>query len=61
MKEIWLFGGLDTLTEDQQKTDNTTEEAQRNKLEEDTRVVEAGFRRFLEKYESMINTDEVAN
>lgn len=54
LKEIWLFGGLDTLEQDHH---NEKDEAMRKKMDEDIKVVEDGFRRFLEKYESAIEID----
>lgn len=57
MKEIWLFGGLDTLS-----ADHESEEAKaRQKTEEDVRIVEEGFKRFLEKYETTLDLDVVQN
>ncbi|KAK6364773.1 uncharacterized protein PV06_06536 [Exophiala oligosperma] len=54
LKEIWLFGGLDTLEEDRH---NERDEAMRKRMDEDIKVVEDGFRRFLEKYETAIEVD----
>jgi len=55
LKEIWLFGGLDTLEQDHKNDNNVHDEAQRKKMEEDIRVVEDGFKRFLERYETAID------
>ena len=53
MKEIWLFGGLDTLTKDHEGVGtNGLEKSTQRKMEEDVRVVEEGLMRFLEKYET---------
>lgn len=52
MKEIWLFGGLDTLTADRDGDQNIADEEKRKQLNEDVKAVEAGFKRFLERYES---------
>ncbi|EXJ93067.1 hypothetical protein A1O3_01623 [Capronia epimyces CBS 606.96] len=57
MKEIWLFGGLDTLERDHEDDKNPRDEAARQKLEEDVRVVEEGFKKFLEKYETTLELD----
>ncbi|KIX98372.1 uncharacterized protein Z520_05673 [Fonsecaea multimorphosa CBS 102226] len=55
MKEIWLFGGLDTLKSDHQgRRLNGQDEAARRKMEEDVKVVEEGFKKFLEKYETTL-------
>ncbi|KAK5043557.1 hypothetical protein LTR84_011417 [Exophiala bonariae] len=58
MKEIWLFGGLDTLTADHDDNKKDEEEEKRKRLNEDVKAVEAGFKRFLERYES---TSQVTN
>ncbi|EHY60105.1 hypothetical protein ABEF92_001024 [Exophiala dermatitidis] len=58
MKEIWLFGGLDTLEKDHENDNNPQNEATKRKVEEDTRVVEEGFKKFLEKYETTIDWDD---
>ena len=55
MKEIWLFGGLDTLTKDHEGEKDSESEALRKKMDEDVKVVEEGFKRFLEKYETTID------
>lgn len=55
MKEIWLFGGLDTLAADHEDDNNPEDEAKRRKLDQDVKVVEAGFKKFLERYESTSN------
>lgn len=55
LKEIWLFGGLDTLENDHENDQNSHDEAQRKKMEEDIQVVEDGFKRFLERYETAID------
>lgn len=52
MKEIWLFGGLDTLAADHKSDKDPEDERRRRKLEQDVKVVEAGFKKFLERYES---------
>lgn len=52
MKEIWLFGELDTL-----KADGREDEAKRQKMEEDLRRVEEGFSAFLEKYDTTVNVN----
>jgi hypothetical protein len=59
MKEIWLFGGLDTLDSDRagKDVDGHDEDAQK-KMEEDVRIVEQGFRKFLEKYETTLDLGE---
>ncbi|ETI19330.1 hypothetical protein G647_09162 [Cladophialophora carrionii CBS 160.54] len=58
MKEIWLFGGLDTLATDHNGKDvNGQDEAAQRKMEEDIRIVEEGFRKFLEKYETSLVLD----
>ncbi|EXJ91277.1 hypothetical protein A1O1_04387 [Capronia coronata CBS 617.96] len=57
MKEIWLFGGLDTLEKDHDSDKNPEDEAVRRKVEEDVRVVEEGFKKFLEKYETSLDLD----
>ncbi|KAK5452875.1 hypothetical protein LTS15_007023 [Exophiala xenobiotica] len=54
LKEIWLFGGLDTLEKDHQ---DAADEAMRKRMDEDIKVVEEGFKRFLEKYETGIDPD----
>ncbi|KIW10796.1 hypothetical protein PV08_10095 [Exophiala spinifera] len=54
LKEIWLFGGLDTLEQDHH---NEEDEAMRKKMDEDIKVVEDGFKRFLERYETAIEVD----
>lgn len=53
MKEIWLFGGLDTLAADHQSEAVKA----REKMEQDVRIVEEGFKRFLEKYETTLDLD----
>ncbi|KIW99144.1 uncharacterized protein Z519_00807 [Cladophialophora bantiana CBS 173.52] len=59
MKEIWLFGGLDTLAGDHDGRDrNGQDEAARRKMEEDVKVVEAGFKKFLEKYETTLDLSD---
>lgn len=58
MKEIWLFGGLDTLEKDHEHDKNPQDEAARRKLEEDMRVVEEGFKNFLETYETTLDVDD---
>ncbi|KAL2414907.1 hypothetical protein ABEF95_002730 [Exophiala dermatitidis] len=58
MKEIWLFGGLDTLEKDHENDNNPQSEATKQKMEEDIRVVEEGFKKFLEKYETTIDWDD---
>ncbi|KEF52503.1 uncharacterized protein A1O9_11345 [Exophiala aquamarina CBS 119918] len=50
MKEIWLFGGLDTLAADHKSDKDPEDEAKRRKLEHDVEIVEAGFNKFLERY-----------
>ncbi|KIX03794.1 uncharacterized protein Z518_07347 [Rhinocladiella mackenziei CBS 650.93] len=55
MKEIWLFGGLDTLAQDHEKDQDSKNEAARQKMDENVRVVEEGFKRFLDKYETMLD------
>lgn len=57
MKDLWLFGGLHTLTGDDpdDKTPGALQETR--KMEEDARIVEQGFQRFLEKYETVINNN----
>jgi len=56
MKEIWLFGGLDTLAMDHEGKDlNGQNETAQKKMEEDVRVVQEGFKRFLEKYETKLD------
>ena len=57
MKEIWLFGGLDTLTKDNDKDKNPENEALRKKMDEDVRVVEEGFKRFLDRFEVRLDGD----
>jgi len=57
LKEIWLFGGLDTLDKDHQDADD---EAMKKRMEEDIKVVEEGFKRFLERYETAIDLDSKA-
>jgi len=52
MKEIWLFGGLDTLAADHKNDQAPEDEAKRKRLDQDIQVVEAGFKKFLEQYES---------
>ncbi|KIV95121.1 hypothetical protein PV10_02808 [Exophiala mesophila] len=58
MKDLWLFGGLHTLTGDD--TDDKTPGAVQEKrdMEEDARMVEQGFQRFLERYETIINNND---
>jgi hypothetical protein len=51
LKEIWLFGELDTLEKDHDGQDNA---AARKKMDQDVRVVEEGFKKFLEKYETTL-------
>jgi len=59
MKEIWLFGGLDTLAEDHDGKDiNGQDDAAQKKMEENVRIVEEGFKRFLEKYETTLDLSE---
>ncbi|OAP62005.1 hypothetical protein AYL99_04208 [Fonsecaea erecta] len=59
MKEIWLFGGLDTLKSDHRSRDpNGMDEAARRKMEEDVKLVEEGFKKFLEKYETTLDMTE---
>ncbi|EXJ76351.1 uncharacterized protein A1O5_00859 [Cladophialophora psammophila CBS 110553] len=59
MKEIWLFGGLDTLAGDHDGRDpNGQDEAARRKMEDDVKVVEAGFKKFLEKYETTLDLSD---
>ena len=56
MKEIWLFGGLDTLVQDHEGKEGTgQDEGAREKMEEDVRVVEQGFKEFLQKYEMTLD------
>ncbi|OAL38597.1 hypothetical protein AYO20_02247 [Fonsecaea nubica] len=57
MKEIWLFGGLDTLKDDHEGQDVNGQDkaAIRLKMEEDVKVVEEGFKKFLEKYETALD------
>ena len=56
MKEIWLFGGLDTLVEDRAGRQADAESVQaRKKVDEDVQAVEEGFKKFLGKYESTLN------
>lgn len=57
MKDLWLFGGLHTLTGDDpdDKTPGAVQETQN--MEEDARIVEQGFQRFLEKYETIIDNN----
>lgn len=50
LKEIWLFGGLDTLEKDHAKDNNAQDEAMKRKMEDDISVVEDGLRKFLEDY-----------
>ncbi|KAJ9605337.1 hypothetical protein H2200_009994 [Cladophialophora chaetospira] len=58
MKEIWLFGGLDTLAADHGGKDmNGQNEAAQKKMAEDVRIVEEGFRKFLAKYETSLDLD----
>jgi RecB family endonuclease NucS len=58
MKEIWLFGGLDTLAADHEGKDVDGQDgAAQRKMEEDVRIVEEGFRKFLEKYETTLGLD----
>ena len=55
MKEIWLFGGLDTLAKDHESKDsNGQDEAARRTMEDDVRIVEEGFKEFLKKYETTL-------
>lgn len=42
MKELWLFGGLDTL----QKDESVEEKEQRRKIEEDEQIVVRGMREW---------------
>jgi len=57
MKEIWLFGGLDTLAKGHETEMSPRDQAAKKKMEEDVKVVEEGFKRFLEKYETTIDMD----
>lgn len=57
MKEIWLFGGLDTLAKDHEDGKDPEDEARRKKLDADMRVVEEGFKKFLERYESTVDVE----
>lgn len=57
LKEIWLFGGLDTLAKDHEDK-NPQDEAARKRIDEDVKVVEEGFKKFLQKYETEIDGDE---
>jgi len=43
MKELWLFGGLDTLEGDQ----STEEKERRRKVQEDERIVVEGLQEWL--------------
>jgi len=55
MKEIWLFGGLNTLAKDHEGgTATGDDDRARMKMEDDVRVVEAGFKKFLKEYESAL-------
>ena len=54
LKEIWLFGGLDTLTKDQENGKTPEDDARRKQIAEDVGVVEEGFQKFLERYESPV-------
>lgn len=60
MKEIWLFGGLDTLTSDHDDAKTVEDEEKRKKLDQDVKAVEAGFKQFLERYESKSTSNVVA-
>lgn len=57
MKEIWLFGALDTLAKDHDADQSPQEEAARKEMEEDVKIVEEGFKRFLKKYETTIDVN----
>jgi hypothetical protein len=57
LKEIWLFGGLDTLDQDHEDDHHAQDEAVKRKMDDDIKVVEEGFRRFLEAYETTIDSD----
>jgi len=48
MKEIWLFGDLHTLNQDEAGQDGET----KRKIEEDSRIVEEGFKAFLKRYDT---------
>jgi hypothetical protein len=54
LKEIWLFGGLDTLA----AHPTAQEDATQKKTSDDLRVVEEGFQRFLKKYETTLDLSD---
>ena len=58
MKELWLFGGLDTLAEDHDKEKNAENTTGSDRTGDDVKIVEEGFRRFLDKYETTFNLSE---
>ena len=55
LKEIWLFGGLETLaTDDDGKNRPEGNKATQEMMEGNVRVVEEGVARFIERYETSL-------
>jgi hypothetical protein len=59
MKEIWLFGELNTIKADT-STANGADEAAAKKMQQDVALVESGFQKFLEKHESVLQATNSA-